>query len=95
MPKPCRDDIILSEKLHSISVQGESNVLKLRSEDSSIRKYKVSGTTVKEVLYAGDGRERYFHIYYSDQKAGAGHEQIEAKIDRMAKYLDKVKGKKS
>ena len=60
----------------------------------SIRKYKVSGTTVKRSLYAGDGKERYFHIYYSDQKASAEHEQIEAKIDRMAKYLDKVKGKK-
>ena len=60
----------------------------------SIRKYKVSGTTVKRSLYAGDGKERYFHIYYSDQKASVEHEQIEAKIDRMAKYLDKVKGKK-
>ena len=60
----------------------------------SIRKYKVSGTTVKRSLYAGDGKERYFHIYYSDQKASAEHEQIEAKIDRMAKYLDKVKEKK-
>lgn len=60
----------------------------------SIRKYKVSGTTVKRSLYAGDGKERYFHIYYSDQKASAEHEQIETKIDRMAKYLDKVKGKK-
>lgn len=60
----------------------------------SIRKYKVSGTTVKRSLYAGDGKERYFHIYYSDQKASAEHEQIEAKIDRMAKYLDKVKGRK-
>ena len=60
----------------------------------SIRKYKVSGTTVKRSLYAGDGKERYFHIYYSDQKASAEHEQTEARIDRMAKYLDKVKGKK-
>ncbi len=62
--------------------------------EHNIRKYKVSGTTVKKMLYAGDEKERYFHIYYSDQKASAGHEQIEAKIDRMAKYLDKVKGKK-
>lgn len=60
----------------------------------NIRKYEVSGTTVKKMLYAGDEKERYFHIYYSDQKASAGHEQIEAKIDRMTKYLDKVKGKK-
>lgn len=62
--------------------------------EHNIRKYKVSGTTVKKSLYAGDEKERYFHIYYSDQKASAEHEQIEAKIDRMTKYLDKVKGKK-
>lgn len=55
---------------------------------------KVSETTVKRRLYARDEKERYFHIYYSDQKAGVEHEQIEAKIDRMAKYLDKIEGKK-
>lgn len=62
--------------------------------EHNIRKYKVLGTTVKKCLYAGDEKERYFHIYYSDQKASAEHEQIEAKIDRMTKYLDKLKGKK-
>ena len=50
--------------------------------------------TVKKQLYASDKEERYFHIYYSDQKAAAEHEQIEARIDRMAKYLDRLKGQK-
>ena len=62
--------------------------------EHSIRKYRVSGTTVKRKLYEGDGKERYFHIFYSDQKASVEHEQMESRIDRMAKYLDKIKGKK-
>ena len=33
---------------------------------NSIRTFKVSGTTVKRNLYAGDKKERYFHIYYDD-----------------------------
>ena len=60
----------------------------------NIRQYKTFGMTVKKQLYASDKEERYFHIYYSDQKAAAEHEQIEARIDRMAKYLDRLKGQK-
>lgn len=60
----------------------------------NIRQYKAFGMTVKKQLYASDEEERYFHIYYSDQKAAAEHEQIEARIDRMEKYLDSVKGHK-
>ena len=58
----------------------------------NIRQYKTFGMTVKKQLYASDEEERYFHIYYSDQKVAAEHEQIEARIDRMEKYLDSVKG---
>ncbi len=32
----------------------------------NIKKYEVSGTTVKKMLYAGDEKERYFHIYYPE-----------------------------
>lgn len=42
---------------------------------------------VKKRLYASDESERYFHIYFSDQKMSVEHEQVEAKIDRMTKYL--------
>jgi transposase len=59
-----------------------------------IRQYKTFGITVKKQLYASDESERYFHIYFSDQKMSAEHEQVEAKIDRMTKYLDSVKGRK-
>ena len=61
----------------------------------NIRKYKTFGKTIKKKLYISDEKERYFHIYYSDQKACAEHEQIEAKIDRMTKYLNGLKGEKA
>jgi len=44
---------------------------------------------IKHQLYASDKEERYFHIYYSDQKSDTEHEQLEC----MVKYLDKIKGK--
>lgn len=87
----CGYDFVIMIKGMGAFVKGL--ILGKRGSFENIRE-KVSGTTVKRSLYAGDGKERYFHIYYSDQKASAEHEQIEAKIDRMAKYLDKVKGKK-
>lgn len=62
--------------------------------EHSIRQYKCSGMTLKRQLYASDEEERYFHLYYSDQKACAEHEQVEAKIDRMTKYLNSIKGQK-
>ena len=49
--------------------------------------------TVRRQLYASEEEERYFHLYYSDQKASAQREQVEAKIDRMANHLEKLKGK--
>ena len=61
----------------------------------NIRKYKTFGKTIKKKLYISDEKERYFHIYYSDQKACAEHEQIEAKIDRMTKYLNGLTGEKA
>ena len=59
-----------------------------------IRQYKTFGMTVKRQLFASDETERYSHIYYSDARASAEHEKVEAKIDRMKKYLDSIKGKK-
>lgn len=42
--------------------------------DCHIREYRVFGTTIKRQLYATDKKERYFHLYYSEQsdKVAAG-----------------------
>lgn len=77
-------DLILENKGKFENVRGHG-----------IRQYKTFGMTVKRQLFASDETERYFHIYYSDSRAGAEHEKVEAKIDRMKKYLDSIKGKKT
>ena len=59
---------------------------------NSIRAFKVSGTTVKRNLYAGDRKERYFHIYYDDGRKATDRERFEDKIDRMGKKLHDLMG---
>lgn len=59
---------------------------------NSIRSYKVSGTTVKQKLYATDKKERYFHIFYDDGRKAAERERLEYKIDRMGKKLKECMG---
>ena len=59
---------------------------------NSIRAFKVSGTTVKRNLYAGDKKERYFHIYYDDGRKATDRERLEDKIDRMGKKLHDLMG---
>ena len=49
------------------------------SRECNIRQYKTYGMTVKKQLYASDTRERYFHLFYSDHKAAAEREQIDAR----------------
>ena len=58
----------------------------------SIRSYKVSGTTVKQKLFATDKKERYFHIYYDDGRKAAEREKLEYKLDRMGKKLKECMG---
>lgn len=60
--------------------------------EAHIREHKVFGTTIRRKLYADDSRDRYFHLYYSDQKACAEKEQLEAYLERMKKCLDQWKG---
>lgn len=59
----------------------------------AIRRYKTYGKTIKKQMFPSDKRERYFHLFYSDQKACSEREDVEAKIERMVRYLGKLKGK--
>jgi transposase len=63
------------------------------SRSSGIREYKSNGMTAKRKLFPSDTEERYFHIFFSSRKHAAEREAVEAKIDRMAKYLKKQEGK--
>lgn len=85
-----------------IMVKGMKNLVSetiLRVQDTfendrknSIRSFKVSGTTVKQKLYATDKKERYFHIFYDDGRKAAERERLEYKIDRMGKKLKECMG---
>ena len=83
----------MSESVRRVILENKGEFESIRKYN--IRKYKTFGKTIKKKLYISDEKERYFHIYYSDQKACAEHEQIEAKIDRMTKYLNSLKGEKA
>lgn len=61
--------------------------------DYSLRKHRLYGTTVKKMLFGTDKQERYFHVFYSDMKASAERENLEARIEKMKRVLDSVKGK--
>jgi transposase len=58
-----------------------------------IREYKAYGMTVRRTLYQSDETERYFHLFYSSEKECAERENVEANVERMAKYLKRQEGK--
>ena len=62
------------------------------SRSCDIREYKAYGVTVKARLYAEDARERYFHIYHGTGREHAEREQIEIRMERMAKLLKQHEG---
>ena len=76
----------MSESVRRVILENKGEFESIRKYN--IRKYKTFGKTIKKKIYISDEKERYFRIYYSDQKACSEHEQIEAKIDRMTKYLN-------
>lgn len=55
--------------------------------ECSIRSHRVYGKTVRAPLYASDRKQRYFHLYYSSAKDSAEREEVESRIDRMAKLI--------
>ena len=83
----------MSESVRRVILENKGEFESIRKYN--IRKYKTFGKTIKKKIYISDEKERYFRIYYSDQKACSEHEQIEAKIDRMTKYLNGLKGEKA
>ena len=83
----------MSESVRRMILENKGEFENIRKYN--IRKYKTFRKTIKKKLYISDEKERYFHIYYSNQKACVEHEQIEAKIDRMTKYLNSLKGEKA
>jgi len=65
------------------------------NRDCSIRSHKVYAKTVGTRLYASDKQDRYFHIYYSSAKDSAEKEEVETKVDRMAKLISTYERKQA
>lgn len=63
-----------------------------QSRSTSIRAFKVNGTTVRHQLYPSDEQERYFHIFYDERKHTAERAKLEQDIDLMAKQLKSWQG---
>ena len=61
---------------------------------SLIRPYRCYGKTVARKLYPSDSKDRYFHLYYSHEKAAAEMAVFEDQIEEMQKYLDSLSGEK-
>ena len=92
----CGYDFVIMAKGMKELVSGLITGCKGTFEESrahSIKGYGTSGTTVKSRLFPSDEKERFFHIYYSDGKRTFERDALEAKIDRMARYLGKQEGK--
>lgn len=60
---------------------------------NNIYEYGVYGKTVRHRLYAGDKKERYFHLYHSISKESAERARIENRLNQMALYLKKYQNK--
>lgn len=62
--------------------------------DCLVRECKAYGKTVEARLYADDDRDRHFHIFFTPGREHAEREQLEARIEGLAKYLRKHEGRK-
>ena len=51
------------------------------------------GTTIKQNLYEGDKKQRYFHLLFSPLRMALDRDALEKKIEAMAKALKKLEGK--
>lgn len=63
------------------------------SIDNSIYQYHSFGTTVESKLYEGDNKVRYFHIFYSPEKANSEKQEIDKKLSMYTDELKKLMGK--
>ncbi len=52
----------------------------------------ISGTTVKRMLYADDGKVRYFHLFFDSMKMASEREELETMIENMTQELKDADG---
>lgn len=62
------------------------------SRVNNIRRHSVYGMTVKKKLYVIDEKDRYFHIYHNPYKEASERDDVEDKIERLTRFLEKQIG---
>ncbi len=60
-----------------------------RSRDCAIREFRSYGKTVRRKLYAEDAREKYFHVFYSIERAHREQDSLEETLDTAARFLER------
>lgn len=60
--------------------------------NTSIRSYRVHGTTVRHKLFDDDDKDRCFHIYFNTSRMAAEREKLERNLDIYGRYLEKFEG---
>ena len=73
-------------------------ILENKNTFEDVRKFHVHGTktygiTVKSKLYNSDMKSRYFHLYYSPGKNSYQRSDLEKKLERMKRTIEKLRGK--
>jgi hypothetical protein len=58
-----------------------------------IWEYSLSGTTVEEKLYEGDGKARFFHVFYSAYNNAEERQDLELRLRKLSCELDRLLGK--
>lgn len=58
-----------------------------------IWEYSVSGTTVEGKLYEGDGKARFFHVFYSAYNNARERHDLELRLRKLSCELDRLLGK--
>jgi len=64
-----------------------------RKRASYIPSFDLYGTTVKAKLFVSDGKERWFHIYYSLDRENAENSRIEKRLREMKRAMESLSNK--
>lgn len=57
-----------------------------------IAQFDVNGITIKRKLFETDEQDRYFHIYYSNQKHCSERAELEHRIEKQKQMLKRLQG---
>ena len=73
---------LVADVVNGVRCTFESN------RDNYVKNYGVYAVTVKTKLYAEDTKERFLHVIYNSSKLTSERMSVDAKIDRMERFLE-------